>query len=70
MVVPVFMTSCQVSEKPNTGPVTAHMIITTKAIIKAAGFPVAFVTILEKLLKNMDMGLFFSTHNFFLKVII
>ena len=28
MVVPVLMTSCQVSEKPNSGPVTAHTITT------------------------------------------
>src|SRR5437016_14561694 len=39
MVVAVLMTSCQVSEKPKTGPVAAHTRITTTADQKAAADP-------------------------------
>lgn len=39
MVVPVLMTSCQVSENRNRGPVTAQMTITVKAKIKADARP-------------------------------
>lgn len=39
MVVPVFITSCQVSEKPNSGPVIIHTIIIATAKIKAMGEP-------------------------------
>ena len=31
IVVPVLITSCHVSLKPNIGPVTAHMTITSTA---------------------------------------
>lgn len=58
MVVPVLITNCHVSENPNRGPVIAHIMITENAIKKAAGLPVALVTLFEKLLKN-DENLFF-----------
>jgi len=35
IVVPVLITSCQVSEKLKTGPVIAHIITTRIAIINA-----------------------------------
>ncbi len=66
MVVPVLITSCQVSENLKIGPVMAHIIITSKAIINAAGLPVAFVTTFENLLKNFDKPLlFFELISFF-----
>jgi phosphoribosylpyrophosphate synthetase len=46
-VVPVLMTSCQVSEYLKTGPVTSQMIITLMAMINAAELPVAAVAQLE-----------------------
>lgn len=49
MVVPVLMTSCQVSEKWKTGPVIAQTIMTKNASMKAKGEPVAFVTVVENL---------------------
>ena len=36
MVVPVLMTSCQVSENPKTGPVAAHTMMTATAMANAA----------------------------------
>jgi hypothetical protein len=39
-VVPVFITSCQVSEKPKRGPVIAHTTITSIAVMNAHGRPV------------------------------
>ena len=51
MVVPVFITSCQVSENLNNGPVIAQTIITAKALINAAGEPVACVITAENLSK-------------------
>ena len=41
MVVPVFMISCQVSLKPNTGPDRAQRINAAKAMANAAGRPTA-----------------------------
>lgn len=49
MVVPVLITSCQVSEYLNTGPVTAQIIIVTVAMINAAELPVAAVAQFENL---------------------
>ena len=37
IVVPVFTTSCQVSDQPNTGPVTAQTRMIAKARMKAIG---------------------------------
>jgi hypothetical protein len=39
MVVPVFTTSCQVSEKLKTGPVTAQMMMIKQAARKVTGWP-------------------------------
>ena len=41
MVVPVFMTSCHVSEKWNTGPVTAQTMTVKQHIRNVSGRPVA-----------------------------
>ena len=41
IVVPVLMTSCQVSLNPNSGPVAAQTTMTPTAMRKAAGRPVA-----------------------------
>src|SRR3954463_5025353 len=43
MVVPVLMTSCQVSENPKMGPVTAHTTITNTAMSRATGDPSALM---------------------------
>lgn len=40
MVVLVLITSCQVSLKPNMGPVTAHTTMTSTARMNVAGRPV------------------------------
>jgi hypothetical protein len=39
MVVPVLITSCQVSLNPNSGPVTAHNTIISTAAKKVIGLP-------------------------------
>src|SRR4029453_10647730 len=41
MLVPVLITSCQVSENPNSGPVTAQTTMTPSATMNAHGVPVA-----------------------------
>src|SRR5438045_2435127 len=41
MVVPVLITSCQVSEKPNSGPVPSHTSTTIAAKRKLSGEPTA-----------------------------
>lgn len=48
MVVPVLMISCQVSEKPNTGPLAPQMRMTATAITNAVGRPAARAIALEK----------------------
>jgi hypothetical protein len=48
MVVPVLMTSCHVSEKPKSGPVTAQTMMTSTASAKVAGRPVARAVHLAK----------------------
>ena len=44
MVVPVLMTSCQVSQKPNIGPDAAHMTMAATATTKVIGRPVSVDT--------------------------
>ena len=44
IVVAVLITSCHVSEKSNSGPVTSHVTITAAASSRAYGEPAAFVT--------------------------
>src|SRR5262249_36198951 len=48
IVVPVLMTSCHVSLKPNTGPVHAHTTIPVTATPKAIGRPVTRAVHLAK----------------------
>lgn len=48
MVVPVLMTSCQVSEYPNSGPLTIHTIMVSTARPNAGELPDAMVAVREK----------------------
>src|SRR6478735_12356369 len=48
MVVPVLMTSCQVSEKSKTGPVPAHTATSTTASTNVAGLPAHSEVLLAK----------------------
>ena len=48
IVVPVLMTSCQVSEKPNSGPVKAQAMTTASATPKAHDVPTHSVRAREK----------------------
>jgi hypothetical protein len=41
MVVPVLTTNCQVSEKLNSGPVTAHTMMIAQAAMNVSGCPAA-----------------------------
>jgi hypothetical protein len=50
IVVPVLMMSCQVSEKPKIGPLTAHTTRTVTAAAKAQGRPAA----LEQAFANLS----------------
>ena len=51
MVVPVLMTSCQVSEKSKNGPEISHAIMMNRATIKAMVVPVKVVAEREMLSK-------------------
>jgi len=46
MVVPVLMTSCQVSLNPNSGPLQAQRMITLTAAPKAIGRPAILAALL------------------------
>jgi hypothetical protein len=60
IVVPVLMTSCQVSEKLKIGPVINQTIIMAKAIMKAFDVPVACVAFCESRSSNsLNLFLFF-----------
>ena len=54
MVVPVLITSCQVSENLNIGPVIPQIITMSIAVIKAMGEPVALVTLLASFWNSLD----------------
>ena len=56
MVVPVLMTSCQVSEKPKIGPVTAQTITADSAKMKASGRPVWPAMLPAILVKRRSIG--------------
>ena len=58
MVVPVLITSCQVSEYLNMGPVIPQMITTPSAIPNALELPVKQVMAVDILSKNESF--FFS----------
>ncbi len=49
MVVPVLITSCQVSLKPNSGPVTNQTTITAAASMKVLGRPLVRAMLFAKL---------------------
>jgi hypothetical protein len=55
MVVPVLMTSCHVSEKPKSGPLTAHMITTLTARMKVDARPAAREVRLARAPKNLEV---------------
>ncbi|TCS88455.1 hypothetical protein EDD80_103320 [Anseongella ginsenosidimutans] len=52
IVVPVLITSCQVSENPKTGPVTIQALINPPATINAIGEPATWVDLSAILSKN------------------
>lgn len=55
MVVPVLITSCQVLEKLNSGPVSSQMIMTTRAMINAGVLPALLVTADESFSKGCNL---------------
>ena len=55
MVVPVLMTSCHVSEKPNNGPLTAQTTTILAATIKVEARPAAREVLLARSPKNFDI---------------
>jgi hypothetical protein len=61
IVVPVLITSCHVSEKPNIGPVTTQAIITDRAIKKAEAVPVKYDILFE-----IFLNLFFINNLYFI----
>ena len=67
IVVPVLITNCQVSEKLNIGPVTAHTIITKKAMINDVDVPTARV-IADDIFSNRAVKLVFLFAIFYFKV--
>ena len=67
IVVPVLITNCQVSEKLNIGPVTAHTIITKNAMINDVDVPTARV-IADDIFSNRAVKLVFLFDIFYFKV--
>jgi len=59
IVVPVLITSCQVSEKSKSGPDTAQMTMMKKAMIEAAGLPANRVTRADVELNHLESLLTF-----------
>ena len=62
IVVPVFIMSCHVSLKPNTGPVSAQATMINKAVIKVTDLPAArAVHLVNRVNHDLDLvGLTFS----------
>jgi len=56
IVVPVLITSCQVSLNPNSGPVTAHAATTETAVMNVNGLPVILAVNFAKR-ENQDFDL-------------
>lgn len=52
IVVPVLTTSCHVSLKPKSGPVTAHKMMIAHAPKKAAGCPVKYDAFFESVVNR------------------
>lgn len=67
MVVPVLITSCQVSEYLKIGPQMAQIITIDAAMINAPEVPVRCVTLLENLSKKERLFLFFIAYIFCVK---
>lgn len=65
MVVPVLITSCQVSEKSNIGPDRAHINTTAKAIRNDADEPVQAVTLVARFSKAPLMFCFITNSRFY-----
>ncbi|MGT2465600.1 hypothetical protein ACVOMV_10865 [Mesorhizobium atlanticum] len=55
MVVPVLMTSCQVSENPKIGPLAAHTTTISTQMTKVHGRPARCATQLATLLKVLSI---------------
>ena len=55
MVVLVLMTSCQVSLKAKSGPLTAHAMITASARLKVTGRPLTRAAALAKVLNQDEL---------------
>jgi len=66
MVVPVFIISCQVSLKPNIGPVIAHTMMTITASTKVIGLPLQrAVNLANRVNQDLDfVGLMSSSRDF------
>ena len=54
MVVPVLITSCHVSEKPKSGPLTAHTMTMPAAIMNVEARPAASEVLLASSPKNFE----------------
>lgn len=54
MVVPVLITSCHVSEKPKSGPLTAHTMTMPAAIMNVEARPAASEVLLARSPKNFE----------------
>lgn len=65
MVVPVFMKSCHVSEKPKMGPESAQAAIMIRAARKDIGLPAIFDTFRASLRKVSFMSIY--KHSIWLK---
>ena len=56
MVVPVLMTSCQVSLNLNKGPVTAQIATTVRQPMKVQGLPATLAVRVAKRMNNLSMA--------------
>jgi hypothetical protein len=66
IVVPVLITSCQVSEKLKIGPDMPHIIINASAAIKVVGLPVHLCDSMGELVKIESFSLFHSLEYLFI----
>ena len=57
MVVPVLTINCQVSEKPNSGPVAAHKTMTITQKANVSGLPVAWATLEASSANILEIGM-------------
>jgi len=61
MVVVVLITSCQVSEKPNIGPLTPQTMMAVTARKNTQGLPTAVDTLTAILWNKSFIGLYHTT---------